>query len=245
MGFLPQGYEPPASGNYMKFKLGENRIRIITDAIVGNVFWSGSEGDRKPVRRRLNEVIEASELGIHNGEREKVKHFWAFGVWADGAVRILEVTQAGIRDSIESLCMSSDWGDPKGYDLLITKKGSGLDTTYTVMPGQKSPLPADAQKAIAETPLNLDALYSGGDPFAPATPGKGNNGSAKPTGDLAAARVACREAFVAEAGDPGLGAQNMTDKAKELFPGKKSADYTLADWKALTVAANDLSEIPF
>jgi hypothetical protein len=48
--FLPTNYEVPVSdGNYMKLKIGENRFRVLSSAIVGYEYWTK---DNKPVRSR-------------------------------------------------------------------------------------------------------------------------------------------------------------------------------------------------
>jgi hypothetical protein len=176
MGFLPPDYEAPASGNYMKLKLGENRFRILDAAITGNMFWMGNGEDRKPVRRRPHELIDADELGQDQfGKRERIRHFWAFPVWdyATEQIEILEITQRTIQDAIRGLSESSDWGDPFSYDIVIRKSGSGLDTEYAVMPGKPSATESHIIDAYNAMGLNLEALYEGGDPFA------ASNGSSK------------------------------------------------------------------
>lgn len=168
--FLPENYEPPQSGNYMKFVLGDNRFRVLGPAIVGNVFWhTDDQGGRKPIRRRPHEKIESHELGMDKeGRPEKVKHFWAMPVWNYNAkaVQILEVTQSTVREAITALYQSEDWGDPTGYDIIVKKSGSGLDTEYSVIPGKPGSIPADIANEFARVSPNLDALFEGGDPFA-------------------------------------------------------------------------------
>jgi hypothetical protein len=175
MAFLPLDYEAPQGGNYMKLQTGENRFRVLGEAIVGNVFWIvNHEGGRKPIRRRMNEVIHDDELETRDGKRERVKHFWAFPVWNVKAeqVQILEITQSTIQSAILALHDSPDWGDPKGYDLIVTKSGSGMDTEYNTMPGRACDISADVMRAYMDAGINMDALFSGGDPF---NSGVGNN----------------------------------------------------------------------
>lgn len=177
MSFLPQNYEAP-TGNYMKLLLGKNKIRILSPAIVGNMFWTTDGQQRKPVRRRVTERIDPGELGVdsRSGEREKARHFWAFACWnyAANAVQIAEIVQGSVRDGIQSLCADEDWGDPMGYDIAIGKAGSGLDTTYTVTPSNKSPTAPQILAAYKATPINLEALFVGGDPFAATVAGSGH-----------------------------------------------------------------------
>lgn len=169
-GFLPQGYEPPVSGNYLKLAQGVTRIRILGPAIVGNMFWSeDSEGKRHPIRRRMGDKIEADELGFDkDGNPDKVKHFWAMAVWnyTGKCVQIWEVTQATIRDSIIGYTSDEDWGDPRQYDLKIGKDGTKLDTNYTVIAAPKKPIEPEIAKEFARINPYMDALFDGSDPFA-------------------------------------------------------------------------------
>ncbi len=171
MGFLPTDYEPPQTGNYMRLQIGDNRFRILGAAIVGHMFWqTDNSGNRRPVRRRMDEDIEEHEIEIGNdGKPERVKHFWAFPVWNGHQVQILEITQRTVQDALRSLDESPDWGDPAGYDVTVTRKGSGLDTEYAVLPAPKAPMPQDATAAYAAAGLDLDLLFSGDDPFGAAT----------------------------------------------------------------------------
>jgi hypothetical protein len=108
------------------------------------------------------------DIRHENGKPDRVKHFWAFAVWnyKEGKVQILELTQASIQGPIEDLVVTEDWGDPTGYDITITKKGQKLDTEYSVQPSPHKPAPEEALAALKATPVNLQALYEGGDPFA-------------------------------------------------------------------------------
>lgn len=148
----------------MKLKNGENKMRIMSSAITGYVYWTKED---KPVRTPEYPTNTPNIKTDENG-KTKIQHFWAFVVWdysGEGAIKIMEVTQAGIRDSLLNLVNDSDWGDPKNYDIKITKTGQKLDTRYQVSPVPHREAPADAVKEYAGTDIDLNALYSGGDPF--------------------------------------------------------------------------------
>ena len=49
MSFLPEDYKAPDSSNYLKFKDGENTIRVLSSAIIGYEYWTENN---KPVRSR-------------------------------------------------------------------------------------------------------------------------------------------------------------------------------------------------
>jgi hypothetical protein len=163
MTFLPEDYKiPKAPSGYMKFAEGLNQIRILDSAIIG---WEYFNQANKPVRQR--EAFEEVPRDIK--ENGRVKHFWAFPVWNYQAksVQILEITQKGIMEAIKALVKNPKWGDPKMYDIAITKSGEGLDTEYTVQgePPLSEPT-EEIVKAYKNKPVNLEALYLGEDPFA-------------------------------------------------------------------------------
>lgn len=171
MGFLPEDYKVPVTSNYMKMETGKNRFRILGSAIVGEEFWvtgQNKEGKPKriPIRKRPGEKITVDELaGMEEGD--KVRHFWVFPVWNYGAerVQVLEITQKRIMGAIQALTSDEDWGDPKGYDISITKEGEGMDTKYAVMPKPGKPIDPGIKQMYKDMHIDLSKLYDGGDPF--------------------------------------------------------------------------------
>lgn len=160
MTFLPTNYEAPkAEGNYFKLQKGENRFRILGPAITGWEYWTK---DSKPVRSKeaWEEVPENAKRNDNGGFQ---KHFWAFPVWNYDAskVQIMELTQKSIQGAIQAYVENKKWGDPTGYDLVVTRVGDGLETEYTTIAEPHSEAPkADASK------IDLQALFKGEDPFA-------------------------------------------------------------------------------
>ena len=161
--FFPSSdYKVPITSNYMRLVEGTNTFRVMSSAIVG---WEYFSKDMKPVRNR--EPFEEYPTDIKVGG--KVSHFWAFVVWNYEAkkIQVLELTQKSIMNPIESLVKNPKWGSPKGYDITITRKGTGLsDTEYNVVPEPHSDAPDEAVKNYEALKINLDALYSNLDPFA-------------------------------------------------------------------------------
>jgi len=161
-GFLPEGYEAPAKtgGNYFKFQDGPNKFRVLSSAIVGALYWNE---ENKPVRLRKS----PDEAPADMRQGDKLKHFWAFAVWSyrDNAIQIMEVTQASIREQIQALVDSEEWGDPKGYDITVTRSGQKLETSYSVQPSPHKAMPSQAHDDLLVTTINLEALFENGDPF--------------------------------------------------------------------------------
>lgn len=164
MDFLPEGYRSPV-GNYMKLEIGETTFRIMGSAIVGYEYWTN---DNVCVRSRKEFMGTPKDIRVKDSKADRVKHFWAFPVWNVDAkkLQILEITQAGIQDAIKAYVANKKWGDPKGYDITISRAGSGLDTEYTIMANPHTPVETEALAAYEATPLNLQAMYDGEDPFA-------------------------------------------------------------------------------
>lgn len=162
--FLPTDYEVPAStGNYMKFDKGENTFRVLSSAIIGWQGWIVKDGKPAPARFH-NDEKPTNLTAFKDG---KVSHFWAFTVWnyKTKRIQILEVTQKTIQASMKAFVDNAKWGDPKGYDITISKSGDGLETEYSVMPNPHTKLDAEIEQFVKDTPVNLEALFEGADPF--------------------------------------------------------------------------------
>lgn len=162
--FLPASYEVPSTkGNYMKFKNGANRFRILSSPILGYEYWiEDDKGNRKPVRKHT-----AEEISLNDVEGENVKHFWAMPVWNydEERVQILEITQKGIQRSLRALAKDEDWGSPLGYDIVVTRSGEKLETEYSLQPKPAKPVDKKITTKYHKMTINLEALYSGDDPF--------------------------------------------------------------------------------
>jgi len=167
--FFPQDTKKPekAAGNYMKLQDDVNRIRIVTDAIVGWVYWvPGENGNNKPVRvKECPDEVPAEAVEDKYGNF--IKNFYAFGVYnyQENKVQILEITQSSIQEAIFDYNVDEDWGSPKAYDLKITRKNEGGKVKYTVNAVGKDELPMKVANAVAEKPMNLEALFDNADPF--------------------------------------------------------------------------------
>ena len=168
--FLPKNYSVPESpSRYLRFQEGQNKIRVLSPAIVGWEWWiDDKDGNRKPVRVKTQEEITA-DVQKRTG-MDKARHFWAFVVYnyQEKLIQILEVKQASIQKSLKGMHLSDDWGDIRGYDVVITKVKTGSeprDVEYRVMPTPKKELDKKIQEELENTPVNLEALFSGADPW--------------------------------------------------------------------------------
>jgi len=166
MGFLPQDYKLPTSdGGYMKLEKGENKFRVLSNAVVG---WEGWK-DRKPQRFPMDQKPQNLEVfdKDQNG-KPSLRHFWAFIVWNynEKAVQILQITQKSVQQAIENLVLDEDWGEPTEYDLKVIRKGDGKDTEYQVTPSNKGPVKPEIKEQFEKAGIDLSKLFEGSTPFA-------------------------------------------------------------------------------
>lgn len=168
--FLPPDEKEQSVSRYMSFEDGENKFRILGSAITGMEYWVTVDGKRMPKRVKVGVNVPISELEENpkTGELDMPKYFWAFPVfnYADSKVQILEIKQKTIRQAIKSLIDNPKWGDPKKYDLTVTRVTEKGKTSYpSVTPDPKEDVDADILKEYKAMTINLDALYDGKDPF--------------------------------------------------------------------------------
>lgn len=158
--FLPQDYEVPASNaNYTKLEKGETKIRILSKPIVGWLDWKDKKPLRFPMDKKPSAPVKADQ---------EIKHFWAFVVfnYNTGTIQVMEITQKGIQQTITNLSKDADWGSPFKYDIKIDRQGDDKNsTTYTLKPVPHKELSEEAKAAYMAKPCNLQALFTGGDPF--------------------------------------------------------------------------------
>jgi len=168
---LPTDYklqESAWSNNYLRITEDPQEFRILDHPIIGYEYFK-VDGDRSvPVRQKepFTETPDARE-------DSKPKEFRAFPIWNHtlGKVQIMEITQQSIKKEILKYVQDADnRGDPKKYDLRISRTGKWKETRYSVTALPKSKFEsANDEKAAFELakPINLEALYSGDDPFKP------------------------------------------------------------------------------
>ena len=162
MSFLPIDYKVPSTSNYLnKFADGKNKIRILSDAVMGFEYWNT---EKKPIRSKEMPEEIPQDIQLDKDGKFKINHFWAFQIWNynEDRAQILMLTKKSIMDAIKTYVDEPDWGDPKKYDLVIIKTGSGFDIEYETIANPHSPIPEKAKNAPK---VNLEALISGDDPF--------------------------------------------------------------------------------
>jgi len=161
--FIPAGYQQPTSaGGFTKLENGENKFRILSSPLLMWLEWR----DGKPIRHPFKQGEAKPQKG--NDQKDSVKHGWGLIVWnyKTQKIEVFELDKQDVISSLLALAEKPAWGHPKKYDIVITKKGSGMDTEYMTTPEPPSE-PSDAIiEAYTETPIDLNQLLvSGGNPF--------------------------------------------------------------------------------
>lgn len=159
--FLPAGYEVPKSSNeFMKFEVGPNKFRILSAPVIG---WEGWK-DGKPFRRPgAEQNITKDEVDIDEkfgSGKAKISHFWAFAVWSYGEekVMLLEITQKTVLGVLQTLINDEDWGDPREYDITITKEKT-TPVKYSVQPSPAKALKDSIREAYDASDIDPESLF--------------------------------------------------------------------------------------
>lgn len=145
--------------NVKDMKQGDNKLRFVGPIIGGWIDW---DINRKP--HRFKPDNKPKRAFLPEGE---IKPFIAGYVWdySREALYITEFTQRSILASLQSLLDDENWGDFTKYDLKIKKEGQLKQTKYQVIALPPAELNDKIKKSIEESPIRLEALYEGRDPW--------------------------------------------------------------------------------
>ena len=154
---------PKSEGQFAKLEDGKNKFRILSDIIRG---WEGWK-DNKPFRHEGDickikpEQVDTNKFGNPN-----INYFWAMVVWNYEAERlqILQITQKTIMEPLYNLEQEEEWGDLKGYDIVINRTKDGDRTKYSVSPLPHKELSGGISQKYEETEIKLEKLFDGEHP---------------------------------------------------------------------------------
>lgn len=195
MGFLPENYRHTSASSkgadnkksrYFELKNlsdGESTtFRLCGLHDTGHVIagWTYFTMEGRP--RRFPEFPEsyADDIGLTyegktkgTGEKDTPRYFLSFVGLSkeEDDFLIYTVMRRDVREQLEATLDMDDYQSlPSGlanFYLTLKRKGTGTDTSYTLLPTLKAPTKADEKRwsDIADS-IWLPALYAGGDPFA-------------------------------------------------------------------------------
>lgn len=166
--FLPDDYEAPKSGGgYTELKTGDNRLRVLSNPFMMWTSWT----DGKPSRIKY---VKDPATGKDNkpakgtGQKDSVKHSWGLIVWNYDTekIEVFELDKQEIIGGLTAYSKNPKWGHPKKYDIVINKKGSGLDTEYKLVVEPHSEPSQTIIDAYIANPVDLSQLLiENGNPF--------------------------------------------------------------------------------
>ena len=123
---------PPADSQWLTFEEGITTIRLLSHSYSFRSHYIKKERKSYDCTGDVS-TCKWCQLGNRSGGK------WAYMVLVrDEKAPAIKVMEAGwsIFETILNLAKDKDYGDPRGYDLKITRKGTGTDTSYTVIPGK-------------------------------------------------------------------------------------------------------------
>lgn len=164
--FLPEGYEMKTSSwKYFKIQEWETiKVRILTNSVIWREYFKDVDWKAYPIRqqKKFNWTPADSKDGR---EPKEFRAFCIYNYETEG-IQIWEITQSSIKKAIFNLWKDPDFGDPKNYDIKITREGKWLDTKYQIVPLNSWVF---ANKPVLDEvkTIRLEELFEGWDPFNP------------------------------------------------------------------------------
>jgi hypothetical protein len=174
------------TGGYMTAsKLGDGesyRVAILSDEPLEyfTVWGESDEGQKKPFRfvsepspsdieEELGEFKQ--RMNYEGTELEKPKFGLSFFVfdYADEKVKVFEITQKTLMKELDGISQSEDYEDFAAWDMVFSREGLKMNTTYKILPGPRKKgfqEKIDAAWSAAQGKgYDLQQLLVGGSPF--------------------------------------------------------------------------------
>jgi len=137
-GNIYKDYVPPSGGGlYHKFEDGVTYIfRIASDPVVYETHYTDNK---------------TGDVNV------STKYAWVAWNVEAGEAQILQLPVTAYK-MVASFASDADYGDPKEYNLKITRKGMALDTTYTVIASPKKSTLAEIDKEAPGKVADVDLV---------------------------------------------------------------------------------------
>ncbi len=144
-----KNYNPPeAESPWIKFLEGTTTIRILSHSINWKSHYIRSEKKSHTCTGDIS-TCEWCQKG------DQPKGRWAYLILnrSNKEIRVMEIGWS-IFGTILQCAKDSDYGDPRKYDLKITRKGTGLETEYQVIPGKETKFTEEEEKVLKTSGLD-------------------------------------------------------------------------------------------
>jgi len=134
-----------SNNDFMKLEDWDNHFRVMSDPIVWYETWIEDDGKKRPSRTAKPLAKEPDNIVIGKYGPQFNKYFWAFIVWSydSECLQFLQIDKKGVLFDIENYLSDEDKCDPRKYDMIVTKAGSWVDTTYALRVKDNKPVSKD------------------------------------------------------------------------------------------------------
>lgn len=166
--FFGEGYKLPEVSTWKYSRIEKDktlRIRILSKPLIG---WEYFNTEKKPVRSKTRPVkLENPSISTYTWKEAPAQEFWALKVYNVDSkqIEVFSINKKTIKEMMMNLYLDDDYWSFLNYDLKISKTWEGTETKYSVLPWKVEPLSKEVLELAEKTPVNLEALYLGDDPF--------------------------------------------------------------------------------
>ena len=142
----------------------EYKLRFFGEGATGYEGWTVAN---KPLRWPLLPSEIPSNIRTDDNGAQVVKFFIAGIVWDydQEIFRVINITQKTILDQLHKYMKDEDYGDLNGYDVTITKTGSGMQTKYRVLAKPPKAPSASIKEGFSELTWKINNLFQNINPW--------------------------------------------------------------------------------
>lgn len=148
------------TSGFYSLEEGQNNFRIVSDFAWGYKFnfQNRAEGEAKEypfykmdapeVEANRSKLVLTAMMVVYDYKTKELKPF--------------SVYQKNILGAIKEYNSNTKYGAPTGYDLVVTKKGSGKETKYpSIIADPPEAVSKEVASALESVTINLDNAYTG------------------------------------------------------------------------------------
>ena len=124
------------------------------------------ESKSRPHRRKYEVGIKPPEELKNLDRNGEVQYFWMVVVWYEGEPVIYTIKQKTVMRQIIILSEDEDdYGDPRGYDIVVKRYEDNGQVKYNVTPKPPELPSQEMLDAVADAKIDLQVIWEGGQPF--------------------------------------------------------------------------------
>ena len=127
--------EPPSQWLRLKSKDQQARIRIAAAPYRELKVWPAGEGKKQPIAAEMVQNLTPGQwMTVMRDPNFDVNEIFHFAVIdrADGIAKIFTTT-GGVYGQVKSLAEDPEWGDPKQYDITVTRTEQPGKNYYSLL----------------------------------------------------------------------------------------------------------------